>query len=892
MSIVATNRRFAGPLTALCMLTAVTSVIISSRTVQAAGYVDVTLVETFDSAGVFTATEESGIIQGDLGEWEYRAWLAGTDLWYRQPQYSSYPFFKTVSGSDSCADGDVALSSTHSFARPGETISLYGPDLVPGKIVRVNTVRFHGKTLPPEEPYVGFPWLFHDAPAVQYHDENLQWLTWATEPDCPDCPLNPVDPWSPDLKDFIWWVPWDDPVCSTKALMRRSGAGEDSAEPVNGVRTITFYYRYMIISRVEIDVTVWDDTPPSIHCNMPQTTIALGAGCQVAMPDLTALPIATDDFDDDVTITQSPAPGTTLHGEGDTIVTFTATDDAGNSAQCSMTLSTYSATNPTMICPGDQVINIGASCNHTTLPDLTHLVQTEASCGGFFSLHQFPPAGTAPIALNESQEVSVVFYDGFGGQADCTFNVTGIDLEPPTISGPEDINVNTDAGQCGAVVDYDAPTATDNCDTLSTVLTDGLVSGSLFPVGTTTVQYEATDSAGNTAAHTFNVTVTDVEGPTLSCSADIALIAPCGTNGVAVNYTAPVYSDNCPSFSASLLDGLDPGAEFPIGVTTVGFEYTDPGLNTATCSFTVTVHAAPDSDGDGVCDSIDLCPGMDDDCNSNGVADCFETSQSGLVGAYYPSSDFTGTPAVRIDPVIDFDWSEGQPASGVGEDNFTVRWTGYLRTETSGIYTFTTLTDDGVRLWIDGLLMFDDWTIHAPAINLATVPLDADTYIPIVIEYFEAEGGALAQLRWTPPGGTDETIPSSNLVPALDIDSNGNVDECDPDSDGDGIIDGADRCHGFDDNADEDGDSVPDDCDHCAHTALNIPVDAFGCPENRPMGDCNFTGIVTDDIERFTYCLDDANHFGGDVCPCYDFDQDEKIDLADYSALQRFVSGS
>jgi hypothetical protein len=73
--------------------------------------------------------------------------------------------------------------------------------------------------------------------------------------------------------------------------------------------------------------------------------------------------------------------------------------------------------------------------------------------------------------------------------------------------------------ECGAVVTYDAPTFTDNCQGsgLNGMLTEGLPSGAEFPVGTTTVTYEYTDQAGNGVSCSFTVTVNDVQDPMISC---------------------------------------------------------------------------------------------------------------------------------------------------------------------------------------------------------------------------------------------------------------------------------------------------------------------------------------------------------------------------------------
>jgi phage tail sheath gpL-like len=94
----------------------------------------------------------------------------------------------------------------------------------------------------------------------------------------------------------------------------------------------------------------------------------------------------------------------------------------------------------------------------------------------------------------------------------CTFDIVVTDNESPVITCPSDIAVNTDAGDCEAVVTFSA-SATDNC---SSIITYSHASGSAFPVGTTTVTATATDPAGNTDVCTFT-RLDDNEDPIITC---------------------------------------------------------------------------------------------------------------------------------------------------------------------------------------------------------------------------------------------------------------------------------------------------------------------------------------------------------------------------------------
>src|SRR5260370_41609894 len=72
----------------------------------------------------------------------------------------------------------------------------------------------------------------------------------------------------------------------------------------------------------------------------------------------------------------------------------------------------------------------------------------------------------------------------------------------------------------------------------------------------------------------------------------------------------------------------------------------------------------------------------------------------GLLGVYYDNIDFTAPTVTRVDPVIAFDWGGGSPDPAIGSDNFSVRWTGEIQPQFSEKYTCTTLSDDGIRLWV------------------------------------------------------------------------------------------------------------------------------------------------------------------------------------------------
>ncbi|MBK6425846.1 MAG: HYR domain-containing protein [Blastocatellia bacterium] len=155
----------------------------------------------------------------------------------------------------------------------------------------------------------------------------------------------------------------------------------------------------------------------------------------------------------------------------------------------------------------------------------------------------------------------------------CSFTVTV--TAGCSITCPANITTSNTSGQCGAVVNYPAPTATPGCGTVTCTP----ASGSTFPIGTTTVNCSTT--AGPSCS--FTVTVNDTQPPTITCPANITVGNATGQCSAVVNYTTPAATDNCPGATAACVPAS--GSTFPVGTTTVTCTTTDASMNTATCSF-------------------------------------------------------------------------------------------------------------------------------------------------------------------------------------------------------------------------------------------------------------------------------------------------------------------
>lgn len=135
----------------------------------------------------------------------------------------------------------------------------------------------------------------------------------------------------------------------------------------------------------------------------------------------------------------------------------------------------------------------------------------------------------------------------------------------------------------------------------------------------------------------------------------------------------------------------------------------------------------------------------------------------GLRGAYFPNIYLSGTPVNRVDAKIDFNFQGKPPIMGTGNEDFSVRWTGLIQPEFSETYTFSTRTDDGVRLWVNGQKLIDNWTLHAETKDSGSIALMAGQQYQIKLEYFQKNGGAIASLLWSSPSQPEQVIPTSRL---------------------------------------------------------------------------------------------------------------------------------
>jgi hypothetical protein len=211
----------------------------------------------------------------------------------------------------------------------------------------------------------------------------------------------------------------------------------------------------------------------------------------------------------------------------------------------------------------------------------------------------------------------------------------------------------------------------------------------------------------------------------------------------------------------------------------------------------------------------DECEPTFEDCDANGLDDTCQAAAKGLLACYFENRDLSGAARLRLDPNVDFDFDADPPFPGSYPTNdFSARWTGSVTTTVGGSYAFGLDHDDGVRLWVDGLLVVDHWQ-SGSGFHAGTIALTGNAQHHLRLEYFEASGEAKVSLQWKIPGAPDFVpIPEAALRPTYDPNGNAIPEVCEyPDCNGNGLPDFEDIANGY--STDCDADEIPDECQPC-----------------------------------------------------------------------------
>lgn len=329
-------------------------------------------------------------------------------------------------------------------------------------------------------------------------------------------------------------------------------------------------------SQKTFSVTVRDTTSPNFLSSPSDVEVEAtgpdGATATFGLPD------AQDLVDPAPMVSADHASGE-LFPLGETTVTVTARDFTGNERTTSFVVRVVDTTPPALSLPDDMEVegNALGGATVTFLPTALDIVDGDVSVtcapttGSLFRL------GVTTVACEAT--------DTRGNKATGSFKIKVVDTTPPSFLGvPSDI-VAEATGPSGAAVSFTFPTATDIVSGAVSV-SSSHPSGAVFPLGTTTVTFSATDGSGNTGLSTFKITVRDTTPPVLTLPANIAQFAV-SSAGNAVSFVAT--SSDIVSGSVPVVCTPASGSVFPLGMTTVSCTATDGAGNVATGSFTVTI---------------------------------------------------------------------------------------------------------------------------------------------------------------------------------------------------------------------------------------------------------------------------------------------------------------
>lgn len=331
-------------------------------------------------------------------------------------------------------------------------------------------------------------------------------------------------------------------------------------------------------SNCTVQVTVIDSIAPVATCPSP---IVVGNDSGQCGANVTWSFNATDNCNIANT-TNSANPGD-FFNVGTTTVSYQVTDDGGNTDSCSFSVTVNDAEAPVAVCPPSiSVSNDSGDCGAS----VSWAFSSSDNCGIANTINQNNPGDFFNIGTST---VDYTVLDSAGNADSCSFTITVSDGEAPVVVCPAPITQNNDSGQCASVVTWPTVNATDNCGVDS--LFSSQMSGATFPVGTSSVTYFATDTAGNIDTCMFSVTVNDAEAPQITCPAGSTVLADTATCTGVATWGPPTATDNC---------GIDTvigthasGNSFPIGTTQVVLTALDSSGNLDSCSFSVTVNAQP-----------------------------------------------------------------------------------------------------------------------------------------------------------------------------------------------------------------------------------------------------------------------------------------------------------
>ena len=304
---------------------------------------------------------------------------------------------------------------------------------------------------------------------------------------------------------------------------------------------------------------------------------------------------------------------------GTTVVTFSATDEEGNTGTATASVTVQDTSGPVITGNEDTAVEAespsGTPSTNPVIAAVLAAVLANDLVDGPVEVNNDAPS-LFPLGATV---VTFTAFDSQDNSATATLVVRVGDATPPEISVGDDITVEALAATGTPATDptiaalLASAVATDVVDGTVVVANDA---PSVFPIGTTLVTFSAADVAGNQASVTRQVTVGDTSAPTVTPPNDISVVE---TGGGGISRDAAVLASFFAGASATdavdadLVIDNDAAAVLPVGANVITFSATDGDGNTGSATATITVIAAGagDQDGDGISDVFEATNGLD-----------------------------------------------------------------------------------------------------------------------------------------------------------------------------------------------------------------------------------------------------------------------------------------
>ncbi len=327
-------------------------------------------------------------------------------------------------------------------------------------------------------------------------------------------------------------------------------------------------------------VTVEDNIAPVANCIAP-FTVQLDANGQASITAADINDGSTDNCSIDTT--SIDVTDFDCSNIGDNTVTLTVTDTSGNSSTRTTTVTVEDNVAPVANCAAPFTVQLDANGEASITAADVENGSTDA-CGVDTTTIDVTDFDCSNVGDNT---VTLTVTDVNGNSSTCTTIVTVEDNIAPTITCTMDTMANTDPGDCYATVSFPNALASDNCSGVTVIQTEGLPSGSQFPVGVSTIEFTATDASGNTSVCSFDITVEDNEAPIAVCENITIQLDEFGSASITATDLDGGSTDVCGIDTVAIdQDTFDCST---VGDNNVTLTVTDINGNVSTCTAIVTV---------------------------------------------------------------------------------------------------------------------------------------------------------------------------------------------------------------------------------------------------------------------------------------------------------------